>query len=46
MEKKKITFANVGLGDTLEIANVSPTPMLGNVLFFLLIIIFSLIKLY
>jgi hypothetical protein len=33
-KKKKFTFASLGLGDTLEIANVSPTPTLGNVLFF------------
>jgi hypothetical protein len=31
--KKKITFSNVGVDDTLAISNVSVSPTLGNVIF-------------
>jgi hypothetical protein len=32
-KKKKITFSNVGVDDTLAISNVSVSPTLGNVIF-------------
>jgi hypothetical protein len=32
-QKKKITFANMGVDNTLAISNVSVSPTLGNVIF-------------